>query len=110
MGQVVAFTRSKPRIAATADVTSLLARLCRASDYIQTGGWAELSPLGGISIVRYGAVLGVWVRKAEGFFYVPSGSQDNQPLIEKASADEAYRFSILIVARAGHAAGRSMGP
>ena len=51
MGQVVAFTRSKPRIAATDDVASLLARLCRASEFIEEGGWGELSPLGGLSVV-----------------------------------------------------------
>ena len=53
-------------------------------------------------------LLGVWTQKLGGFSYVPSGSQDNQPLIDKASADEAYSFTLLIVARAGLAAGRGL--
>jgi hypothetical protein len=97
MGQVIAFSRSTARVAASADAALLLARLCSSSEFTEDGGWAELSALGGILILRYGVFLGLWVHQAGAFSYFPA--DEDEPFIQSVTLDEAYRLSVIMVDR-----------
>jgi hypothetical protein len=93
MGQVIAFSRSTARVAASDAAASLLARLCSSPEFTDQGGWAELSALGGIVLLRYGVFLGLWVHQHDGFSYFPA--DDDEPLIQRVTMDEAYRLSVV---------------
>jgi len=95
MGQVLAFTRGKNRVPASGQATSLLAALSGSLDYMWRGGWAELSPTGGVAVIRHGHFLGVWVPQNEGFAY-HTASGEGPPTFASDIA-ETYQKTLEIV-------------
>lgn len=94
MGQVLPFTRDKVRVAASSETASLLATLSGSSD-VWWGGWAELSPTGGVAVIRHGHFLGLWVQQGEGFAFFPASGEG--PPTFASDLDDAYRKTLAIV-------------
>jgi hypothetical protein len=95
MGQVLPFSRGKYRVAVSDQTTALLAALSGSLEYMWRGGWAELSPTGGVAVIRHGHFLGVWVHQEEGFSY-HAASGEGPPTVATDIA-EAYQKTLEIV-------------